>query len=311
MWPIVLLLIYCTLIVLSSLAGGLLPSLLRMTHTRMQLTMSFVGGLMLGVAVVHLLPHSIQMSRQLDSSMFWMLAGLLVMFLLIRFFHVHQHGQGEQMQGHRHAHAPHAGPAQPHVHAHDHDHEHAHDDHHDHGHSHTHQHAGESHLSWLAMAFGLTLHTLFDGIALGSAVAVDFGNAPTSWLLGLSAFVAILLHKPLDSLALSAVMTAGGAKPRLQMAINIGYACMCPLGVLLVYLLQETSPAAAQQLVVGAALAFSAGVFICIALADVLPEVSFHSHDRLALTVALMLGVLLAYAIGWLEPPHAMPLGGK
>ena len=41
----------------------------------------------------------------------------------------------------------------------------------------------------------------------------------------------------------------------------------------------------------------SAGFFICIALADLLPEVHFHDHDRGKLTLALFLGVLLAIGI--------------
>jgi zinc and cadmium transporter len=54
--------------------------------------------------------------------------------------------------------------------------------------------------------------------------------------------------------------------------------------------------------VVAAALAISAGAFICIALSDLLPEVHFHSHDRLVLTVAFLLGIVLAYSVGGLEP---------
>ena len=46
--PSTVLLIYCVCIVLASLAGGWLPSVLRLTHLRMQLTMSMVAGLMLG-----------------------------------------------------------------------------------------------------------------------------------------------------------------------------------------------------------------------------------------------------------------------
>ena len=53
-----LLFIYCALVVLVSVVGGHLPSLLRMTHLRTQLLMSFVGGLMLGIAMLHLLPHA-------------------------------------------------------------------------------------------------------------------------------------------------------------------------------------------------------------------------------------------------------------
>jgi len=53
---------------------------------------------------------------------------------------------------------------------------------------------------------------------------------------------------------------------------------------------------------VAAALAFSAGAFICIALSDLLPEVQFHSHDRVALTLAFLLGIGLAYGMGSVEP---------
>jgi zinc and cadmium transporter len=45
--------------------------------------------------------------------------------------------------------------------------------------------------------------------------------------------------------------------------------------------------------VTAVALAFSAGTFLCIALSDLLPELQFHSHDRLKLSVALLAGVVL------------------
>ena len=44
-------------------------------------------------------------------------------------------------------------------------------------------------------------------------------------------------------------------------------------------------------------MAFSAGIFLCISLGDLLPEVHFHSHDRLQLSGMLLLGVLLALLI--------------
>jgi zinc and cadmium transporter len=57
-----------------------------------------------------------------------------------------------------------------------------------------------------------------------------------------------------------------------------------------------------QTALVGCALAFSAGVFVCISLSDLLPELEFHSHDRLKLSLALLFGVAAAYGIGYLEP---------
>ena len=38
------------------------------------------------------------------------------------------------------------------------------------------------------------------------------------------------------------------------------------------------------------------------ALSDLLPEVHFHSHDRIVLTLAFLQGIGIAYAIGALEP---------
>jgi zinc and cadmium transporter len=57
--------------------------------------------------------------------------------------------------------------------------------------------------------------------------------------------------------------------------------------------------------IVGATLAFSAGVFVCISLSDLLPELEFHAHDRVKLSLALLLGVAAAYGIGYLEPEDA------
>ncbi len=54
----------------------------------------------------------------------------------------------------------------------------------------------------------------------------------------------------------------------------------------------------------GSALAFSAGVFLCISLSDLLPEIEFHSHNRIGLTVALVAGVGLSYLISLLEAGH-------
>ncbi|MCH5372553.1 MAG: iron permease, partial [Planctomycetes bacterium] len=89
----------------------------------------------------------------------------------------------------------------------------------------------------------------------------------------------------------------------MQAAVNLGFALMCALGAVAFYLgLQQFGDR--QQTIVGLALGFAAGLFLCISLADILPEVKFHAHDRVKLTAALLLGVLLAFAIGFVEPAH-------
>ena len=51
-----------------------------------------------------------------------------------------------------------------------------------------------------------------------------------------------------------------------------------------------------------AVLAFSAGTFICVASSDLLPELHFHRHDRVKLSIALAAGIALAWLIGLFEP---------
>jgi zinc and cadmium transporter len=51
----------------------------------------------------------------------------------------------------------------------------------------------------------------------------------------------------------------------------------------------------------GYALAFCAGSFLCIASADLLPELQFHSHDRFKLSAALIAGLAVAIIIGQFE----------
>ena len=51
--------LYSAIIVAVLLLGGWLPSKVKLTHTGTQVIMSFVAGLMLGIAFYHLLPHAI------------------------------------------------------------------------------------------------------------------------------------------------------------------------------------------------------------------------------------------------------------
>jgi zinc and cadmium transporter len=78
--------------------------------------------------------------------------------------------------------------------------------------------------------------------------------------------------------------------------VNLAFALVTPLGALLFYL--GAGPwAHTHPLWLGAALAFCAGTFLCIASSDLLPELQFHRHDRLKLSAALLVGLLVAIGI--------------
>ena len=88
------LILYCLAIPAVSLIGGWIPLLVRLTHRRMQIAISFVSGVMLGVALMHLLPHALLEGQQASSSLdhalptvlTWLLSGVLTMFFIERFF---------------------------------------------------------------------------------------------------------------------------------------------------------------------------------------------------------------------------------
>ena len=284
--PTLLLVAYCLAIAGFSLVGGLLPNWVRMTHTRTQSAMSFVSGLMLGVAFFHLLPHGVAMlggPAATDIAVRWLMLGLIAMLLLLRMFHFHQHDFSDEEE-------------HLHNHNHDHDHDHA-------AAAPTRRQANTVHrMSWLGIALGLGVHTLIDGIALGAVMLGEIANGAAG-LVGVGVFLAILLHKPLDAMSITTVMAAGGWSRSARATNNLLFALMCPLGALLFFFGVDFLGDNRDYLV-AAALAFSAGAFICIALSDLLPEVHFHSHDRTRLTLAFLLGIGLAYAIGALEPAN-------
>lgn len=274
--------VWCLLIVAASIVGGRVPDTLRLNHRNLQMVMSFVGGLMLGIGLLHMLPHAYARLGNIDQTAQSMLVGMLVMFLMLRAFHFHEHEP---------VHPPHSPLAAEGGSEHDHDHAEAQCS--------VHHQApqGVAHrLTWTGVFFGLSLHTLIDGVALGAAVKAE----GVAWG-GIGVFLAILLHKPLDAVSITSLMTAGGVSSGKKLLVNVLFALMCPIGAAL-FLGGIEFIAGAEASLVGHALAFSAGVFLCISLSDLLPEIEFHTHDSLRLFASLIAGILLAWLIGWLEP---------
>ncbi len=284
---VVTLAVALALIAAAAFAGGSSVALTSLGHRPMQVLLSLTGGVLLGVGMLHLLPHAwLQLGRNLDTTMAWVLGGFFLMFLLERAFHAHAH------------HTPDDGCCD---HDHDADHEHGHDHHRP-----VHHHGG-SRWAWCGAFAGLALHSLADGAALAASVRADAEHG-AGLFAGLATFLAILLHKPLDAGIIATLMVESGASPRLRTIVNALYAAVVPVGAA-AFLASLPFAGGKQEAVLGIAMALAAGAFICIAAADLLPEVQFHSHDRVLLTTALALGLALAWGITVLEKSshaHAM-----
>lgn len=259
---------YAAAIAVASLAGGWLSSVLGNSHTRTQAVMSLVAGLILGVALYHLLPHGVERLSgpgAMETAAWWAMLGVVLMVLLLRIAHFHQHDFSSE------AHRDHPRSA-----------------------------------SWVGIAGGMSVHSVVEGVALGtSVVALErLAGGPTFASVG--AFLAIFLHKPLDALSITGVMRNANRSERARRTANLLFALLCPASAFLTYfgvgLLGDR-----QDAVVGRALALSAGAFLCISLSDLLPETQFHSHDRGKLAGCFLGGVGLAYALHMLETDtHAL-----
>jgi zinc and cadmium transporter len=274
---------YSVLAFIASFAGGWLLFRMRLTHVRLQMASSFVAGLMLGMALLHFLPHAARANHSLDQTASYVLAGFLLMLLLLRFFPHHHHDVSI------------AAPERSNPDA-------------DASFAPTLAERSAGQLSWVATAVGMTVHSLIGGMALAAAVFAA-PQASGGWL-GLGAALAIILHKPFDAMAVATLMMKSGSSSRLRQVINSLFALMTPTGAML-FAVGVSSLAGENPAIMGDALAFCAGTFLCIAGIGLLPEVQFHSHDRIKLSLALAAGVAIPVAMRWLElgPPPAL-IGG-
>jgi zinc and cadmium transporter len=282
---------FCLAILTVSILGGLLPLATVLNHTRLQVYLSFSAGTMLGAAFFHMMPEAIRVGS--IATIHWAAFGLLALFFLERFFSFHHHEP--------HAHGPVA-----HRNA-----EGVEDGNHESGPDCT--AAGSSAnsspgtasavraLPWGSAAFGLVIHSLVGGVALASAVAADFKIRSSLGSAGLGVFIATLVHKPADALTITSLMLRGRSSRRAALLVNFGFGLMIPAGVAF-FALGMGGFGSNSSSWTASALAFSAGTFLCIALSDLLPELQFHSQDRLKLSVALLTGFALMAATAAIDP---------
>jgi zinc transporter ZupT len=114
---------------------------------------------------------------------------------------------------------------------------------------------------------GLSVHALFDGVAIGS------GFALSNWL-GWVIFLAILLHKAPEGFTMASVMLASGRSRRTAFWSAVALAGATLVGVLVIQLVPSWVPYG---------LPVSAGVALYVAATDLVPEVNREPGIRMAL----------------------------
>ena len=124
---------------------------------------------------------------------------------------------------------------------------------------------------------GLSLHALFDGVAIGSGFLV------TSWL-GWLIFLAILLHKAPEGFTMASVMLASGRSRTTALYSAVALAAATMAGVLVIELVPSWLPYG---------LPLSAGVALYVAATDLVPEVNREPGIHMALVFFAGVGAFL------------------
>jgi zinc transporter ZupT len=124
---------------------------------------------------------------------------------------------------------------------------------------------------------GLSVHALFDGVAIGSGFVIS------SWL-GWLIFLAILLHKAPEGFTMASVMMASGRSRTAAFWSAVALALATMAGVLVIQVVPQWVPFG---------LPVSAGVALYVAATDLVPEVNREPGIRMALVFFAGVGAFL------------------
>lgn len=134
---------------------------------------------------------------------------------------------------------------------------------------------------------GISLHSLLDGLALGAGLMLP--------QLGPVVLLAVIIHKMPDSISITSILLSVGWSRRKVAMLSLLFSLTTPVGALLAYFFfRALSPEN-----VAIAIGISAGTFLAIATADILPQVH-RIEERNPLTlVCLVLGLAVSW-VGYL-----------
>jgi zinc and cadmium transporter len=135
---------------------------------------------------------------------------------------------------------------------------------------------------------GISLHSLIDGIALGAGLILP--------QLGPVVLLAVIIHKMPDSISISSILLAAGWDRRKIGMLNLLFSLTTPVGAMIAYLfLRSLAPE-----YIAMAIGLSAGTFLAIATADILPQVHRIEQRNPMTLLFLALGLMVSWMGSWL-----------
>lgn len=250
MSPTLLALVSVTLVSALSLVGIVAISRRReVLQRRLPLLVSLAAGVLVGGAVLHLLPEAMEALGPGLRLPGYFLVGFLGFFVLERYLWFHHHGPEAEPAGPR-AHRPGHGLAED---------------------------CPDPHPVVVMNLVGDGVHNLIDGMAIGAAYLVD----PAA---GVATTLAIILHEIPQEIGDFAILVHGGLSVRRALLLNLLSALVAVVGTGVALVVGQAVDGFSAAL-----LPITAGSFLYIAAADLIPEIHRHRDRSLAAAQGLFL----------------------
>ena len=237
----------------ATLCGGLLA--LRFSD-KLHLILGFSAGAIIGVAFFELLPEALEIGEKTyePATLFALTALGFAGFLVV-----------DRLAG-GHVHAGHDGSHGAHG-----------------GHDHAHGISESAGRRGAIGAGSLSVHSLFDGMAIGLAFQV-------SSTIGLVVAAAVLLHDFSDGMNTVNLVLKNGGNRSTALRWLLADAAAPVVGILV------SQVVALPPGALGPMLALFAGFFIYIGASDLIPE-SYHAHPKWPTTLLTLAGFTLIFAV--------------
>ena len=145
------------------------------------------------------------------------------------------------------------------------------------------EHDCDIHQMGIPAFLGISLHSLLDGIALGAGLILP--------QLGPVVLLAVIIHKMPDSMSISSILLSAGWDRRKVGKLNLLFSLTTPIGALLAFLSFRVLSAENVAVAIG----LSAGTFLAIATADILPHVHRIEQRNPMTLVFLAIGLTVSW----------------
>jgi len=131
---------------------------------------------------------------------------------------------------------------------------------------------------------GISLHSLLDGVALGAGLMLP--------QVGPIVLLAVIIHKMPDSISISSILLSAGWSRSRVARLSALFSLTTPVGALLTFLFFRSL----SEEHIAVAIGISAGTFLAIATADILPQVH-RIEQRNPLTLVFL---VFGLSVSWL-----------